>query len=594
MNAETKICQNCKRQFTIEPEDFQFYEKIKVPPPTYCSVCVLQRQLSFRNARNLYRRKDSKTGKEIISIYSPDKEFVVYEQKEWNGDGWDPMEYGQEYDFERPFFAQMKELMQKVPWSSLNNWDAVNSDYCNFTKGNKNCYLVFGGDFNEDTEYSTYNFLTKNSADLYWVNKGESCYELTDSEDNYRCAYGRFLESCLDIRFGFELNGCQNCVACVNLRRQKNAILNQPYSPEEYKEKVSEMDLGSYAKNEKMRQRFRELRERSIFRPYKIFKSVNCTGDNIYNSKNCKFCFDVFDGAEDSKYIFLAAGGLKDSYNSSHLGSLSELCYNSLSVYPGSRVVASWIVIDCQDVYHSMWCRGCSHIFGCVGLRNKQYCIFNKQYTREEYEALVPKIIEQMNSAPYRDAKGRVFAYGDFFPSDLSPFAYNETTAHEYYPLTEAEVREQGYRWYVPAEKQYAVTKNSSELPDNIKEANDSILNEVIGCSHEGKCNHSCTFAFKLIPAELNLYRSLELPLPRLCPNCRNSERVAQRNPFSLWHRRCECEGSKSKRKEENQYQNTVRHSHEDNPCPNEFETSYALDRPEIVYCEQCYQQEVA
>ena len=29
-------------------------------------------------------------------------------------------------------------------------------------------------------------------------------------------------------------------------------------------------------------------------------------------------------------------------------------------------------------------------------LRNKSYCILNKQYTKEEYEELVPKIIEHM------------------------------------------------------------------------------------------------------------------------------------------------------------------------------------------------------
>jgi hypothetical protein len=32
---ETKICQNCKKNFIIEPDDFGFYEKIKVPPPTF-------------------------------------------------------------------------------------------------------------------------------------------------------------------------------------------------------------------------------------------------------------------------------------------------------------------------------------------------------------------------------------------------------------------------------------------------------------------------------------------------------------------------------------------------------------------------------
>jgi hypothetical protein len=31
MQSETKNCQNCQKEFTIEPDDFGFYEKIKVP-----------------------------------------------------------------------------------------------------------------------------------------------------------------------------------------------------------------------------------------------------------------------------------------------------------------------------------------------------------------------------------------------------------------------------------------------------------------------------------------------------------------------------------------------------------------------------------
>jgi hypothetical protein len=46
---------------------------------------------------------------------------------------------------------------------------------------------------------------------------------------------------------------------------------------------------------------------------------------------------------------------------------------------------------------------------------------------------------------------------------------------------------------------------------------------------------------------------------------------------------------------ESHTYQNTSTHPHhENNHCPNEFETSYAPERKEIVYCEQCYNAEVA
>ena len=530
------------------------------------------------------------TGKELISIYSPDKKMNVIESKAWHGDSWDPLSYGRDYDFGRPFFEQIGELIHEVPFPAVNNWDAVNSDYCNFSKGNKNCYLVFGGDFNEDTQYSAYNFYTKNSSDLYWVNKGELCYELVDSEGNYRTSFGRYLSSCVDTHFGFELSGCQNCIGCLNLRNQSHCFFNQKLSAQEYAEKVKEIDFGSYRTTQELQTKFNELYKKSIFRPFKIMSSVNSTGDNIYNAKNCKNCFDIFDGAEDCKHILLAAGGLKDSYGCGHLGAKSELIYDSLSIYPASNVIASWMVIDGHHIQHSINITNCSNLFGCVGMRNKQYCILNKQYTKEEYEALVPKIVEHMKKMPYRGKGGRVYGYGEFFPTEISPFAYNETIASEYFPLTKEEVEKTGFVWKEREGKEYVATIKTADIPDNIKDVEDSILNEVVECEHHGKCTDGCTTAFKIIPAELAFYRHMPLPLPRLCPNCRNAQRIKRRNPPKLWHKKCVCAGASS---QNNAYQNTVKHSHDAQPCPNEFETTYPPERPEIIYCEACYNAEV-
>ena len=69
MKSETKQCQNCKKDFVIEPEDFNFYEKIKVPPPTFCPECRLIRRMIWRNERTLYKRKCDKTGKQIITMF---------------------------------------------------------------------------------------------------------------------------------------------------------------------------------------------------------------------------------------------------------------------------------------------------------------------------------------------------------------------------------------------------------------------------------------------------------------------------------------------------------------------------------------------
>ena len=108
-----------------------------------------------------------------------------------------------------------------------------------------------------------------------------------------------------------------------------------------------------------------------------------------------------------------------------------------------------------------------------------------------------------------------------------------------------------------------------------------------------GTCNEQCTTAFKIIKSELDFYRKMNLPLPRLCPNCRHYQRIKQRNPLKLWHRKCMCNGSTSSPNNNStihQYNNTVIHTHGNEPCPNEFETTYSPDRPEIVYCEACYQ----
>ena len=104
MLTETKTCQNYKDDFVIEPDDFGFYEKIKVPPPTFCPECRYIRRLLDRNEYNLYKRKCDATGKMVISIYRPDAPFPVYEQEYWKSDKFDATEYGREFDFNRPFF----------------------------------------------------------------------------------------------------------------------------------------------------------------------------------------------------------------------------------------------------------------------------------------------------------------------------------------------------------------------------------------------------------------------------------------------------------------------------------------------------------
>jgi hypothetical protein len=554
----------------------------------------------FRNERSLYKRKCDATGKEIISIYSPDKPFKVYDQKYWWSDNWDPMEYGREYNWNKSFFEQWKELNLRIPHIAVFNGNAVNSDYCNHAMDSKNCYLIAACWDNENVCYGSRIAHCKDSLDLYITDKIELCYDNVYCYDSYKLFFSQYCHSCLESFFLYDCRNCQYCFGCTNLRNKQYYIFNTPYSKKEYFETLKQFQLGTYRGLMQQKESYRKLYSKAIHKFANIVKSINVSGDNIQNSKNCFYAFDVHPPTtEDCKFIHWAGWGYRDSYDGGPgVGGDSELLYETVDTgYNNSKnffTVVSW---HNQEVAYCINCHSSSSLFGCIGLRHKQYCILNKQYTKSEYEELVPKIIEHMNKMPYVDNKGRIYKYGEFFPPELSPFCYNETVAQEYFPLTKEQALEQGYSWKDPEGRDIPIDLKTEDIPDHIKDVNDDIIGKIIECSHQGKCNEQCTQAFKIIKPELEFYRKMNLPLPRLCPNCRHYQRIKQRNPLKLWHRKCMCNQQPTTNNPQQttpKYQNTIKHFHGDNPCPNEFETTYSPDRPEIVYCEKCYNSEVA
>ncbi len=575
--SSVQVCQNCKSSFTIEVDDFAFYEKMKVPSPTFCWQCRLVRRMTWRNERTLYKRKCDATGKDIVTMFAPEQSLVVYERNYWWSDNWDQLASGRDYDFSKPFFQQFRELLEKAPLPNVANSNVINSDYSNHNADAKNCYLVYASYKNEDLAYCAGVVECKNSLDLYKALNVTQCYDDVLCGDMNRTFFSYDSDECVNSAF---LHACKNMIdslGCINMRNKSHAIFNQVYSREEYLKERAKYDFGSYKGLSDFKNKFAEFIKPYPRRHGFIQKSVNAVGDNILNVKNVYMGFDVFGGVEDCKYVVHGWDRLKDTYDAYGAGANLSNSYEVVDT--GVEATCNLFAVfthACQNTYYTYACQNSQDLFGCVGLRSKRYCILNKQYTKEEYEELVPKIIEHMNAMPYTDKKGRVYKYGEFFPVELSPFAYNETIAQEYYPKLESEVLEAGYRWREADTKQYQVTLQLQDLPDHIKDVSDDIVNQVIGCDHStsswqgthGTCNHQCMTAFKIIPSELQFYKAMNLALPRLCSNCRHYARLAQRTPFMLWDRTC-------------------------SKCEKPVKTSYAPGRPEIIYCEACYQQEV-
>jgi hypothetical protein len=67
--------------------------KIQIPTPTLCPEERQRRRLAFRNERKLYRSRCDATGEQIISMYSPDKIYKVYNQTYRLSDQWSANDY---------------------------------------------------------------------------------------------------------------------------------------------------------------------------------------------------------------------------------------------------------------------------------------------------------------------------------------------------------------------------------------------------------------------------------------------------------------------------------------------------------------------
>ena len=569
---ENKICQNCQKDFIVESEDFNFYEKIKVPPPTFCPKCRLVRRLVWRNDWHLFKKKEAQNGKEIFSFIPEESPYKVYDRDYWISDAWDPMEYGREYDLNKPFFKQFKNLLYQVPLPAHSMFNMVNCHYCTNAHDVKNCYLVRGASYTEDSAYIIWDKGSKQSFDSHMTNQCELSYGNVNTTICYKTFFSVDCESSQELIFCKDCIGCNSCFGSINLRNKSYCIFNEQYSREEYFKKVAEFNLGS---NKALGILCEKANKHWLSYPQKYIhdrQNMNVSGDYIYGSKNAKYCFRVR-MVEDSKFVQnVLKGPVKDCYDYSHYGENVELIYESLIVGNGSSNIkfSAYCYPNVRNLTYCVFCSNSSDLFGCVSLKSKQYCIFNKQYTKEEYEKLVSKIIEHTRETN---------EYGEFFSSEFSFFPYKTTPAYEFFPLNENETKDKGYVWYETSKQNYKITLINQNIPDNIKDIDENILNQSIECAHKGTCQHECTGAFRIIKTEFDFLKRMNIPLPRLCINCRHYERLKLRNPLIFFKRQCMCD-------KEN-------HTNHKEKCEVEFETSYAGDRPEIVYCEKCYQQEI-
>lgn len=579
---ENKICRQCGISFIVSDDDLKFLEKISpeftppsleasarqgkkylIPSPTLCPTCRLQRRLAHRNERKLYKRKCDATGKDIVSLYSPNKPYKVFDQEYWWSDKWEAMDFGQDYDFSRPFFEQFKELYDRVPKLNIINSGSENSEYTNLAAYNKNCYMIVESSNNENCYYDYWIQLSKNLVDSCYAHQSEIGYWNSDIREGYNLQFCRKAINCRDSFFLEDSVGCKNCFAGTNLHNKEYYLFNQPANKEQFEETLQIWQQGNQEERRALYEKINKFFSEQPLKAGRIVNSENCVGDYISDSKDCYMCFDASE-SESCRYCSDVMRNVKEAMDTSTAGLDCELMYECLNtainVYKMAFTNVCWT--NLKNVLYSMYCYKSEDIFGCVGLRDhKQYCILNKQYTKEEYERLIPNIIGHMISTG---------EWGEFFPMNVSAYGYNETVAQDHFVLTKDEAEKLGANWedgdftpkydgevYKPKPIDLFQLKNNPQAQTEI----DLCLKGIIKCEKSGR-------PFKILPQELAFYIENNIELPKIHPDERHLERINNRHHYKLEKINC------------------------DN-CGQEISTSLPKNIGRKIYCEECWQKSV-
>ena len=524
--VEWKNCKVSWEEFPIYQSDIDFYDKISpvvdwkkysIPLPTCSPKERIRQRAAFVNNKHLYKSSCCFSGEPIITTHNPAYGFkIASTSKRWS-DMWDARDYGREYDFTTSFFKQLFDLSKEVPKIAMLNDNGKNSEncaYCEDVAYSKNCYLTSVAWKLEDCYYDDYMAWGSWLVDCFFTHESEYCYECVDSYGLYTCLWLKHSDNCFNCRFGEDLHGCKNCLFCAWLTNAEYCIRNKQYTKEEFQTHFTKFKSDLILQSESFFSQFLAWKWPYIQNQTFMVNVQGSYGDVLFNAKDTYFCYNV-KNPTDTKYCMF--GDVQRSCHDLLIWWECELCLNAVCPDYSYHCLFSIFCWSCTDVFYSDMCHGCKNCFGCVWLRNKEYCILNKQYSKEEYETLIPKIIEHMQSTGER---------GNFIPIKYSSFAYNESVAQDFLPITKQEI--QRYEWmWLDESVDVNISKNIVSIPwekidRDPSSVDKDIVNSAIACTVSWRL-------FRILERELDFYKKYWLPLPIKHHDVRYKERLERK-----------------------------------------------------------------
>lgn len=504
-----QVCKVTKESFKIteaEQDHIRKFESLHpllnvgdIPLPTIHPQENIRQMQSYVTLTALFNAKSSISGKELITRYNPQLGYRMCTYDEFWSDVVDNTKYGKEYDFSRPFFDQVNDLMHRVYMQPLVQINCEKSPYVDASSNLQNCYMCFGVGESQDCLYclkSRYPLRNRDCVDCIGIIDCELCYSCVNTENCYNCQHCQDCSNSHNCFGSYDLIGCANCFGCYGLRHQEFFIFNQKVSPIEYNEFMGRANLSSY----QSRQFYIRECEAFLIQAPKVNTikfSEQSTGRYLSHCKNVYECY-LAENLEDCGWSTGARGA--DCWRSEVME--GELAYNSVqlfgrlglgnSIHTGSENFYSYMIFDSNSC------------FGSVMLKKKSYCILNKQYSREEYYNLVPRIISHMKSTG---------EWGQFFPPQYAPHFYQESQSSSLCKsISSEELQRRGYRLMNTLTEDWShhATMRAADLPDSFTEKEiNSLLRHIVNDSNNNKY-----YCFDR--RELVFYHKQGIPLPRV------------------------------------------------------------------------------
>ncbi|MDC0357222.1 hypothetical protein OAO01_00270 [Oligoflexia bacterium] len=509
--ATTSVCKHCAVNFTTSSRELAFLRKATIPAPSLCPSCRQERRLAHWPFGILQKRQCDFSGEPIITTYPPNARFPIYKRDYWYSDDWSPPK--QDIDWQRPFLEQLLELQSKTPHVHTYASNVVNCDFADDTYDSKNVYMSRSCANSEDLYYIYRVLGSKDSMDLTYCYDLEAAYECTYCFESYNLKYSVDCHHCSDSYFLYDCRGTRDSFMCWNLRNKQYHILNQPFTKAAYHKQLQSFDLESRKNLMNFQEEFQSsIKAEALHKACHIVNSENAIGNYI---TNCKDCLNVF-FLEDSRDCMNITRGAQNVDCLDCVGSLrGELCYETTQCTDLYNVQFANYCLECSNSQYVDQCVNCNDVFGCVGLKRGRYQILNKQYTRDEYEALRPKLIEHMQQHG---------EYGEFFPYGFAYSGFNLSLAAFNYDETEESIKQKGgFFEQLPATSQGDLL--AEQLPDQASDITDDFLGQAIVCARTEN-------VYSFIQQELDFYRRHNLPLPIYYPEARNLARCRHLTPL--------------------------------------------------------------